>query len=92
MTVQQGQLDQSEMVPLNLATGGVQTSDGQTIHVQGMKRVLAQSNNGGLLTTKKVIIATINGTQRILTPVSAPQMIAVKSNPLERRLVNTNLQ
>ena len=28
-----------------------------------------------------MIIATINGTQRILTPVSSPQMIALKSAP-----------
>merc|ERR1719319_2116732 len=66
--------------PLNLAT----IQGGQAIQVQGIKRV-AQSSPGGGITTKKVIIATINGTQRILTPVSAPQMIAVKSNPLDRR-------
>ena len=35
-----------------------------------MKR-LAQGREGGGIITKKVIIATINGTQRILTPVSS---------------------
>jgi len=60
--------------PLNLATGS------QQIHVQGIKRIAQSSPEGGIV-TKKVIIATINGTQRILTPVSSPQMIAVKSNP-----------
>ena len=60
--------------PLNLAT----IQGGQAIQVQGIKR-LAQSSPGGGIVTKKVIIATINGTQRILTPVSSPQMIAVKS-------------
>ncbi len=55
----------------------------QSIQVQGIKRFAqsalppASSN----LITKKVIIATINGTQRILTPVSSPQMIALKSAP-----------
>lgn len=62
--------------PLNLAT----IQGGQAIQVQGVKR-LAQSSPGGGIITKKVIIATINGTQRILTPVSSPQMIAVKSTP-----------
>jgi hypothetical protein len=51
--------------------------------VQGIKR-FAQSAlppASTNLITKKVIIATINGTQRILTPVSSPQMIALKSAP-----------
>ena len=65
--------------PLNLAT----IQGGQAIQVQGIKRV-AQSSPGGGIVSKKVIIATINGTQRILTPVSSPQMIAVKSNPAQR--------
>ena len=62
--------------PLNLAT----IQGGQAIQVQGIKR-LSQGSPGGGIITKKVIIATINGTQRILTPVSSPQMIAVKSTP-----------
>lgn len=65
--------------PLNRAT----IQGGQAIQVQGIKRV-AQSSPGGGIVSKKVIIATINGTQRILTPVSSPQMIAVKSNPAQR--------
>ncbi len=55
----------------------------QSIQVQGIKR-FAQSalpSASTNLITKKVIIATINGTQRILTPVSSPQMIALKSAP-----------
>jgi hypothetical protein len=55
----------------------------QSIQVQGIKR-FAQSAlppASTNLITKKVIIATINGTQRILTPVSSPQMIALKSAP-----------
>ena len=61
---------------MNLATS---SPSHQSIHVQGVKRI-AQGIPGGGIITKKVIIATINGTQRILTPVSSPQMIAVKSN------------
>jgi len=74
--------ERAEMVPLNLATSSQQVStiqQPQSIQVQGFKRV-AQGTPGGGIITKKVIIATINGTQRILTPVSSPQMIAVKSN------------
>ena len=41
------------------------------------------------LSTKKVIIATINGTQRILTPVSTPQFISMK-NPLPRNVLVDN--
>merc|ERR1719336_2218345 len=73
--------DRPEMVPLNLATSGGQVASiqqPQTVQVQGYKK-LGQSNQGGGLVTKKVIIATINGQQRILTPVSSPQLIAVKS-------------
>ena len=33
-----------------------------------------------IFSTKKVIIATINGTQRILTPVSTPQFVTMKSS------------
>jgi hypothetical protein len=66
--------------PLNLAT---LQAGGQAIQVQGIKR-LAQGTAGGGIVTKKVIIATINGTQRILTPVSSPQMIAVKSTAQPR--------
>jgi len=74
--------ERAEMVPLNLATGSQQVptiQQPQSVQVQGFKRV-AQATPGGGIITKKVIIATINGTQRILTPVSSPQMIAVKSN------------
>ena len=73
--------------PLNLATlqGGL---GGQTIQVQGVKRLQGQ---GAGIVSKKVIIATINGTQRILTPVSSPQMIAVKSpQPPQPRLVTAD--
>ena len=73
--------ERPEMVPLNLATSGQQVTSiqqPQTVQVQGYKK-LGQSNQGGGLVTKKVIIATINGQQRILTPVSSPQLIAVKS-------------
>ena len=65
--------ERTEVVPLNLAT-----SSAGAVQVQGFKRVAA--GQSGSLVTKKVIIATINGTQRILTPVSNPQMIAVKSS------------
>ena len=73
--------DRPEMVPLNLATSGGQVAtiqQPQTVQVQGYKK-LGQASQGGGLVTKKVIIATINGQQRILTPVSSPQLIAVKS-------------
>jgi hypothetical protein len=53
----------------------------QTIQVQGIKRMAQAAAPSSGLITKKVIIATINGTQRILTPVSSPQMIALKSAP-----------
>jgi len=82
VSVVPGLEERSEMVPLNLATGSQQVSTiqhPQNVQVQGFKRV-AQATPGGGIITKKVIIATINGTQRILTPVSSPQMIAVKSN------------
>ncbi len=46
-----------------------------------MKRLAQSSIPSSGLITKKVIIATINGTQRLLTPVSSPQMIALKSAP-----------
>merc|ERR1719495_1117404 len=65
--------------PINLAN----IAGGQQIQVQGIKRV-AQGSPGGSVVTKKVIIATINGTQRILTPVSSPQMIAVKSSNVQQ--------
>jgi hypothetical protein len=53
----------------------------QSIQVQGIKRFCQSSMSASGLIAKKVIIATINGTQRILTPVSSPQMIALKSAP-----------
>jgi hypothetical protein len=53
----------------------------QSIQVQGIKRFSQSALPTSSLITKKVIIATINGTQRILTPVSSPQMIALKSAP-----------
>ncbi len=53
----------------------------QSIQVQGIKRFSQSALPTSNLITKKVIIATINGTQRILTPVSSPQMIALKSAP-----------
>ena len=59
--------ERPEMVPLNLATSGQQVTSiqqPQTVQVQGYKK-LGQSNQGGGLVTKKVIIATINGQQRI---------------------------
>ena len=75
--------ERPEMVPLNLATSGHQVAtiqQPQTVHVQGYKKLgQASQGGGGGLVTKKVIIATINGQQRILTPVSSPQLIAVKS-------------
>ena len=74
--------ERPEMVPLNLATSGHQVAtiqQPQTVHVQGYKKLGQASQGGGGLVTKKVIIATINGQQRILTPVSSPQLIAVKS-------------
>ena len=53
----------------------IQTSQG--LQIQGVKRPVLSSPSMG---TKKVIIATINGKQRILTPVSSPQIIAMKSS------------
>ena len=55
----------------------VQTSQG--LQIQGIRKI-GQSAPGSLV-TKKVIIATINGTQRILTPVSSPQIISMKTSP-----------
>lgn len=76
--------DRPEVLPLNLATSQHATviQSPQSIQVQGIKRFSQSAipSSGGLV-TKKVIIATINGTQRILTPVSSPQMIALKSAP-----------
>ena len=69
-------------MPLNLATSEAQVAtiqQPQTIQVQGYRKLAQASPVGGGLITKKVIIATINGQQRILTPVSSPQLIAVKS-------------
>jgi len=63
-----------ETLPLNLATSDQALQGIQTI--QGIKRVNPQQN---IFSTKKVIIATINGTQRILTPVSTPQFVTMKS-------------
>ena len=76
--------DRPEMVPLNLATSAHQVAtlqQPQTVQVQGYKKLgqAGSQGGGGGLVTKKVIIATINGQQRILTPVSSPQLIAVKS-------------
>jgi len=74
--------ERTEMVPLNLATSGHQVAtiqQPQTVQVQGYKKFGQTSQGQGGLITKKVIIATINGQQRILTPVSSPQLIAVKS-------------
>ena len=74
--------ERTEIVPLNLATSSPHVAtiqQPQTIQVQGYRK-LAQTSPGGCgLVTKKVIIATINGQQRILTPVSSPQLIAVKN-------------
>ena len=56
----------------------IQTSQG--VQIQGIKRY-GQATTAGGLVTKKVIIATINGTQRILTPVSSPHVIAMKTSP-----------
>ena len=52
---------------------------GQALQLQGIKRVNPQPSFQQL-STKKVIIATINGTQRILTPVSTPQFLTMKSS------------
>jgi len=72
-TVYQDQ--KAESLPLNLATSDQTLQGIQTI--QGIKRVNPQQN---IFSTKKVIIATINGTQRILTPVSTPQFVTMKSS------------
>ena len=67
----------AEVVPLNLAT-----STQAPVQTQGYRKVTPVSSGGQLpvaVSTKKVIIATINGQQRILTPVSSPQLIAVKN-------------
>ena len=56
----------------------------QNIQVQGFRKLQQASPSGGGIVTKKVIIATINGQQRILTPVSSPQLIAVKNNGATR--------
>ena len=69
--------------PLNLTA---QTpSPGGQVQVQGYRKLTQAGSvsSGGqwpvAVSTKKVIIATINGQQRILTPVSSPQLIAVKN-------------
>ena len=68
----------TEVVPLNLATTAQPQSG--ALQVQGYRKLTqAGSGSSGGLITKKVIIATINGQQRILTPVSSPQLIAVKN-------------
>jgi len=79
---QQFEAERQEVLPLNLATTDsssqgtvIQTSQG--LQIQGVKRPVLSSPTMG---TKKVIIATINGKQRILTPVSSPQIIAMKSS------------
>ena len=61
----------SALVNLHAGGGGGVKRSGQPIHTTG--------GVGGFV-TKKVIIATINGTQRILTPVSSPQIISMKSS------------
>ena len=73
----------AEVVPLNLTA---QTpSPGGQVQVQGYRKLTQAGSvaSGGqwpvAVSTKKVIIATINGQQRILTPVSSPQLIAVKN-------------
>ena len=74
----------AEVVPLNLATTA-QTQSPGAVQVQGYRKVspAGSASSGGqwpvAVSTKKVIIATINGQQRILTPVSSPQLIAVKN-------------
>lgn len=72
-----------EIVPLNLATSaGHITSLQHPVQVSGYRKLASSQvspvSSGGLV-SKKVIIATINGQQRILTPVSSPQLIALKS-------------
>lgn len=76
--------ERQEVLPLNLVTtsptqGTVIQSSHGGVQLQGIKRNIQQNNAGGFV-TKKVIIATINGTQRILTPVSSPQIIAMKTS------------
>ena len=73
----------AEVVPLNLTA---QTpSPGAQVQVQGLRKLTQAGSVGSggqwpvAVSTKKVIIATINGQQRILTPVSSPQLIAVKN-------------
>ena len=72
----------AEVVPLNLTA---QTPVSPQVQVQGYRKLTQPGSvsSGGqwpvAVSTKKVIIATINGQQRILTPVSSPQLIAVKN-------------
>jgi len=86
--------DRADVVPLNLATSSPQVAtiqQPQAIQVLGHRKLAQTSPSGGGIVTKKVIIATINGQQRILTPVSSPQLIAVKNpNGGAPRLVTTD--
>ena len=65
-------IQEPEIVPLNLATSPAHVAGIQHPVQQTQYRKLAPVINTGAggLVTKKVIIATINGQQRILTPVS----------------------
>merc|ERR1719237_1026621 len=73
----------TEVVPLNRTAQA--PSPGGQVQVQGYRKLTQAGSvaSGGqwpvAVSTKKVIIATINGQQRILTPVSSPQLIAVKN-------------